>query len=120
MDGEAQGYDDQFNDGNFAASARISARSRPQKWPKSTSEMRNHTDFGFGGMSEGIETGYSDYMSRRPYNEMSGNPPPRFQVPFWNDRAHPKNDPWRGYQEQPHPSSSHCSGYRWLDGSRPR
>jgi hypothetical protein len=117
-----QGYDDQFDDGLFQTSLHASARCRPTQWPRSTSEMRGYTDYGFGGMPEGHDTGYSDYMSRRPYNAVNtvnnayATPPAVFQVPFWHDHSNPKNRQWAGgYHGAPHRSASHCSGYRWLD-----
>jgi hypothetical protein len=113
-----QGYDDQFDDGVFRASRIIGARNRPNQWPKSTSEMRGYTDYGFGGMPDNHDTGFSDYMARRPYNAMNGTtgPPAVFQVPFWNDHGNPKNTRWQGgYHGKPHPDCSTCSGFRWLD-----
>lgn len=50
MDDNENGYDDQFNDGIFRASRSASRLERPNKWPKSVSEMRRHTFYGRQGM----------------------------------------------------------------------
>lgn len=116
-----QGYDDQFDNGIFRTSLHASARGRPTQWPKSTSEMRAYTDYGFGGMSEGHDTWHSDFMTRRPYNAMNGNttaPPAVFHKPFWNDSANPKNGRvWNGYFGNQYHDPSYPTHWRWIDGS---
>lgn len=61
------GFDDQFNDGIFGASLYTSRLSRPHKWPRSVSEMRNYTTFWGQGMPGGHDTGHTVFMARRPY-----------------------------------------------------
>jgi len=62
---DSQGYDDQF-DGHHRISLHNSRRERPDKWPKSVSEMRHHTSYGGQGMDVRHDTGHSVYMARRP------------------------------------------------------
>jgi hypothetical protein len=78
--GDEQGYDDQFNDGLFQATLNNSGLSRPHKWPKSVSEMRHHTTYGFQGMSSDQDTAHSDYMGRRGATERPYQPP----APYYN------------------------------------
>jgi hypothetical protein len=65
--GDDQGFDDQFNDGLFRTSLNNTRLERPRMWPKSVSEMRQHTSYGGQGMSSNHDTGHSTYMVRRPY-----------------------------------------------------
>jgi len=118
--GDEQGYDDQFNDGLFQTTLHASRRERPDMWPKSVSEMRNHTSYGGQGMTPGHETGHSDYVGRRPY--ASGAPyhhQPKFYKPFWHDRAHPKTGNWHGYGGRWYHDPSR-GGWIWIDSAGSR
>lgn len=44
----SDGFDDMFNEGLFKAGFHNSKTSRPDKWPKSTSEMGRHTSYAEG------------------------------------------------------------------------
>lgn len=63
--GDEQGYDDQFNDGLFQATVRNGKRDRPGMWPKSVSEMRQHTQYTGQGPAPDREDAHSNFMTRR-------------------------------------------------------
>jgi hypothetical protein len=58
------GFDDQFNDGVFDVSRRNTRLVRPEMWPKSVSEMRQHTSYDGQGMHRDADVGYSNYMAQ--------------------------------------------------------
>lgn len=57
----SDGFDDMFNEGLFQAGLHNSKTTRPQKWPKSTSEMGRHTSYTEQGRDPGD---YSDGLFR--------------------------------------------------------
>jgi hypothetical protein len=93
--GDEQGYDDQFDDGVFRSTLHASARQRPCMWPRSVSEMRNHTTYWWQGMPAGHDTGYSDHVTRGrcPQAQHQGHHPQHLDRPFWNEPGHPRNNP---------------------------
>ena len=63
--GDEQGYDDQFNDGLFQATVHNGRRDRPGKWPKSVSEMRQHTVYTGQNSVPDRGDAHSNFMTRR-------------------------------------------------------
>ena len=84
-----QGFDDQFNDGLFTTGFHASVRRCPRQWPKSVSEMRQHTSYEGQGMDDTSESAYSDYQSKRTAPRPLG----QFSRPSWNDPSSPRGGP---------------------------
>ena len=54
------GYDDQFDDAAFSASMR--STTRPPRWPRSVSELRDHTVVMNESLDDRIDAGFCDYQ----------------------------------------------------------
>jgi hypothetical protein len=74
--GDAQGFDNMFNDGLFKTGLRTSIRQRPSKWPAAVTEMRKHTFYGGQGMSKDHDVGHSTYTTSRHNMTQQSKPAP--------------------------------------------
>jgi hypothetical protein len=127
-----QGFDDAFNDGLFRTSLSASIRKRPERWPKSPSEMRRYTDYSLNGHlhedTGAYETAHSDFQLRRPYDTMNqgGRPPyytqPSFYKPPLQDLASPLNN--QLWSNAPYVGPAYWDpargGYVWIASPRDR